>query len=218
VIVYTAVFGNTDPLCEPAVKTDVRMVCFTDQPIKSSRWEIVRLPVSEAPKRESRRYKQPSHRIFPDADLTLWIDCCYTLLMDPREIAARNPGLITAFRHHRRDRIKDEAEVIIRSGKGKRDAIMAQLAAYQSDGWDTDANPQRAIHCGGFLLRRHTPEVRAFNEAWHHEVQTRTLRDQMSIDYVASKTGVKIDRFTGTCRSNPYARLAVIPRKPTNDF
>lgn len=217
-IVYTTVFGNTDALAEPVARGDARFVCFTDQPITSRHWEIVKVPTLAAPKRECRKYKQRSHAVFPDADLTLWIDCNFTLLMAPERIAEMHAGDLTAFRHHKRNRITDEAKVIIQSGKGKADAINAQLAAYKADGWDTDENPQRAIHNGGFLLRRHTPALIRFNETWHYEVQTRTLRDQMSIDYVAHKTGIRIDEFEGNVKANPYARLAISPRKPTNDY
>ena len=217
-IVYSCIFGATDPLREPKRPGNTRFVLFTDQDIKSKRWEVVRLPKMPAPKRESRNYKQPSHLIFPDADATLWIDAAFTLLADPLEILARYPQEMVGFRHHKRSRIKEEAPAIVRAGKGRAKDVFAQLAAYQADGWDTDAKPQRLITNGGFLLRRHTPRVRAFNELWHHEVQTRSLRDQMSIDYCAHKVGLPIAHFPGTVKANQFATLSVLRRKPTNDF
>ena len=217
-IVYTTVFGDTDPLREPKRPGTARWVCFTDRPLKSSVWEIVQVPPSSTPKRECRKLKQPSHLVFPDAEITLWVDAQMELLVSPDELAARYGGELTGFRHHKRCRIKDEAPAIIAAGKGKADAIYAQLAAYQADGWDTDANPQRAITNGGFLLRRHTDRVKRFNELWHHEVQTRTLRDQMSIDYCAAKAGLPIKYFPGNMVQNPIARRNHYPSKPTNDF
>jgi hypothetical protein len=217
-VVYTCVFGDTDPLRDPLQPGRTRFVCFTDRPIKSRVWEIVRLPKRIAPKRACREYKQPSHLIFPDADATLWIDAQMILLVDPQQIAAQYPGEFTGFKHHKRQRIKDEAEAIIRAGKGKADAIHAQLAAYQAEGWDTEAEPQQAITNGGFMLRRHTERVKAFNDMWHHEVQTRTLRDQMSLDYCAARTGLQIDYFPGNVAQNPLARRLAYPHKPTNDF
>lgn len=217
-VVYTTVFGDTDPLREPRVKSSWRFVCFTDQRIRSSCWEIVRVPPTDTPKRECRRLKQPSHLVFPEADVTLWIDAQMVLIVPPEQLAKQYTGDFTGFKHHKRRRITDEAEAIIRAGKGKRHAIHAQLAAYKADGWDTDDNPQRAITNGGFLLRRHTDTVRAFNEAWHHEVQSRTLRDQMSLDYCAHKVGMKIDYFAGNMVFNPVAKRMHYPHKPTNDF
>ena len=216
--VYTTFFGRTDALAEPRCRADWQFVCCTDQAITSKRWLIRRLPVLDRPKRECRKYKHQPHIVFPRAEISLWIDCNFTLTMPPEEVARLHAGPIAAFRHHKRNRILDEAQAIINSGKGQRDTVMAQLEAYQRDGWDTDDSPQQAIHNGGFLLRRHTPEMIRFMDAWHHEVQTRTLRDQMSFDYVAHKHGIQIDELHGTVRRNPYAVLATTPGKPTNDF
>lgn len=217
-VVYSTIFGDTDPLREPKCPGTTRFVLFTDQNVQSKHWEIIRVPVSETPKRLCRQYKQPSHEVFPDADATLWIDAQLELLVDPRSLLAQFPGELTGFRHHKRNRIKDEAEAIIRAGKGKPDAIRAQLAAYQADGWDTYKRPQRAITNGGFLLRRHTETVRRFNALWHHEVQTRTLRDQMSLDYCAAKVGLRITHVPGNFSVNPFVRRHGYPNKPTSDF
>lgn len=216
-VVYSCVTGVTDKLREPRNPGRTRFVLFTDQDVKSDVWEVIRLKPQEAPKRACRLFKQPSHEIFPDYDATLWVDASLELLVDPEELAEQYSGAFTGFLHHKRKRIKDEAEAIIRSGKGKRDAIYAQLAAYQSDGWDTDSNPQQVITNGGFMLRRHTPEVKEFNLLWNREVQSRTLRDQMSLDYCAAKAGLKIDYFAGNVASNPYV-LRHSCGKPTNDF
>lgn len=217
-VVYTCVFGDTDPLRDPARPGRARFVCFTDQLVRSRVWEIVQLPRQEAPKRACRAHKQPSHLVFPEAEATLWVDAQFHLQADPMEILRRYTGEFTGFRHPKRSRITDEAEAIIRAGKGKADAIHAQLAAYQADGWDTPARPQRVITNGGFILRRHTERVKHFNELWHHEVQTRTLRDQMSLDYCAAKAELRIDYLPGNMVRNPFGRRINYPRKPTNDF
>lgn len=217
-VVYTCVFGDTDPLRDPLKTGGVRFVCFTDQPVKSKVWEIVTLPKQDAPKRVCRQYKQPSHLIFPEADATLWVDAQFQLTANPLDILRKYPGEFTGFRHHKRDRITDECEAIIVAGKAKPDAVRAQLAAYKAEGWDTDAKPQRAITNGGCMLRRHTDRVKRFNDAWNHEVQTRTLRDQMSLDYCAAKVGMPIAYFPGNMVQNPIGRRIHYPSKPTNDF
>lgn len=216
-VVYSCIFGRTDPLHEPRRPGGTRFVMFTDQDIRSKHWEIVRVPTLAAPKRESRKYKQPSHQVFPEAEATLWIDAGFTLLVDPLKILQQFPQEFVGFKHHKRQRITDEAQAIIRAGKGLEGPTLAQLAAYQADGWDTDENPQQAITNGGFLLRRHTPWVKAFNGLWDYEVQTRTLRDQMSLDYCAAQAGMPIHHFPGTVRHNNLATLHYC-NTPTNDF
>lgn len=217
-IVYSCIFGKTDPLTEPVNPGSTRFVMFTDQNIRSRHWEIVRVPETDTPKRLCRTYKQLSHVTFPDAEVTLWLDAQMQLLVDPAELLKRFPGDFTGFKHHKRSRIRDEAPAIVLAGKGKPEGIYAQLRAYHADGWDTDANPQRAITNGGFMLRRHTDTVRRFNELWNHEVQTRTLRDQMSLDYCAAKVGLRIDYVPGNMVINSVAKRHSYPRKPTNDF
>jgi hypothetical protein len=202
-VVYTTVFGQTDKLREPTNPGSARFVVFTDQDITSKRWEIVMVPTLAAPKRECRKYKQLSHVVFPDADATLWVDAQFHLSSDPLDLLATYPAELTGFRHHKRKRITDECEAIIRAGKAKPEAVRAQLAAYKADGWDTDDNPQAEITNGGVLLRRHAPRVIRFNELWHAEVQARTLRDQMSIDYCAAKVGLEIAYFPGNMVANP---------------
>lgn len=216
-VVYTTVFGQTKPLHEPAAASDARFICFTDQPITSDRWEIVRVPPTSTPSRECRRLKQLSHIVFPSAHFTLWTDSNFSLKVDPVELLQRYPYPVTTFRHPHRKRIRDEAGVIISHGKGKAATISAQLAAYQAEGFDTEENPQRMISAGGFVLRRHTEAVKRFNEVWFHEVQTRSLRDQMSIDYAAWKTGLRIHYFPGTYLDNEVAELTRYKRA-TIDF
>lgn len=216
-VVYTTVFGRTKPLNEPRVDSGARFVCFTDQPLESPRWEIVRVEPLEAPNRESRRYKQLSHAMFPDADATLWIDSNFVLRVDPARIAQEHPHPVVTFHHPQRSRISDEAQAIIAHGKAVPETVLAQLAAYRADGFDTDANPQRRLSAGGFILRRHGEDVRRFNEFWHRQVQAWTLRDQMSIDYSAWKTGIRIAHFPGSHRDTPYADF-IRMQVPVHDF
>lgn len=217
-IVYTTVMGRTDPLREPLNPGGVRFVCFTDQPLQSQHWEIVRVPVTDTPNREHHRLKQLSHIALPEADASLWIDAAFLLHARPLNVLAKSTHDVMGFKHPDRTRISQEALAIVRANKGRASDINAQLNAYQAHGWDTDDNPQQHITNGGFLLRRHTPEVKKFNEAWHREVQQRSLRDQMSIDFVAHQCGVAIGHFEGTVRKNAFATLHVMPGKKTTDF
>lgn len=216
-VVYTTVFGDTKPLHEPLVASGARFVCFTDQAIRSDRWEIVPVPSSNTPSRDCRRLKQLSHVVFPGADATLWMDSNFSLKVDPAALLEQYPHPMTTFRHPHRNRISDEAKVIISHGKGKQAAIKAQLAAYQADGFDTAACPQQVISAGGFVLRRHVEAVKRFNDIWHREVQARSLRDQMSIDYSAWKAGLRIHHFPGTYLKNDVADLTRY-RRATIDF
>lgn len=212
--VFTCVFGNTDPLHEPECKGRARFVCFTDQPITSRHWEIVRLPAQAAPTRASRQMKALSHRSV-HTEWSLWMDANFTLAVEPRRLLEH--GEFVTFRHRDRTRIADEAREIIRLEKARPAAARRQLATYQAAGFDTDANPMHELSCNGVVLRRHTSEVVALNEAWARELATHTLRDQMSLDYCAWRLRYKLARWPGTHDSNPYFHHRYY-RRPTNDY
>lgn len=216
-IVYTAAFGNTDPLQEPETTAGARFVCFTDQPFKSKRWEIVRMPTQEAPTRASRVLKLNPHRLFTGADASLWMDACFSLRTPFSDLLAQYPHEIITFRHRDRQRIVDEAHEIARIGKAKPITVFRQLATYQSEGFDTANNRMAELSCNGVVMRRHTPRVAALNEAWTREIEQHTLRDQMSLDYVAWKLGLKLGRWPGTHAENPHFGYRYFKR-PVNDF
>ena len=105
----------------------------------------------------------------------------------------------------------------MRLGKAKADAVARQLAAYHADGFDTDAAPQQQLSCNGVILRQHTKAVRRLNEAWARELETHTLRDQMSLDYVCWKKRFELSKWPGLHRDNPYFRFKHYKR-PVNDY
>lgn len=203
-IVYTALFGETDPLHEPACATTARFVCLTDQPgLLSERWEVFYLPPQTAPTRASRLVKALSHRQFA-ADWSLWLDASFTLLVDPYTLL--HHGELVSFRHHVRNRIRDEGVAVVQAGMADAETIARQLSTYHAAGFDTDARPQQQLSAMGAILRRHTPAVMAFNEAWAAELRQYSPRDQLSADYVAWRQGLSIAHWPGTIPDNPYFR------------
>lgn len=217
IVVYTAHFGNTDPLHEPGNFPGARFVCFTDHEVKSDQWEVRRLPPVVKPTRASRIHKLSSHLLFPTADVTIWMDCCFELLTPPQELVELYRDDITVFRHRDRTRIKDEAAEIIRLRKALPEVTRDQLAAYQSEGFDTDAAPMTELSCNGVVMRRNTPAISALNELWLRQIRQHTLRDQMSLDYCLWKLGMAPARWPGTHDTCPHFRHQHYKR-PVNDF
>ena len=212
-IVYTALFGYTDPLHEPLCQSQARFVCYTDQPLKSQRWEIIRVPRQDFPTRISRLTKAMSHKLL-DCEWSLWMDANFTIITDPYLLLDDNE--ISLFKHPDRTRITDEAQEIIRLQKTCPDKIRAQLAAYKADGFDTDSNPQKILSQNGVILRKHTPQICKLNEMWAHEIHTKSLRDQMSLNYCAWKLGVDINYWPGYHRNNSHFLFKHFKR-PVND-
>jgi len=204
-IVYTALIGDTDPLHEPAVSTDCRFVCFTDQDIKSKRWEIVRIQSSGGPTRTARMLKALPQTLFPQEDAWLWIDCCFEMLADPLAIHHTATEDIITFRHQYWNSISNEARAIVKLKKARPQAVFAQLAAYHKAGFDTPLNPQLSLSCTGVVYRRRTDQILNLNQFWAKQLRF-SLRDQMSLDYCAWKLGITVGRWPGFVGDNPIAR------------
>ena len=212
ITVYTTVLGATDPLYEPAVDWPGRMICYTDQPgLTSARWELLRLPPQAAPARMARRLKALSH-VYTDTPWSLWLDACFTLQADPTRLARH--GDWVRFRHPDNAHLAAEAAAILRAQKAPAEQIKAQLATYQAAGF-TPAVQREQSACG-VIMRQHTPATIALNEAWDAEIQGRSLRDQMSLDYCAWKLGQPLAAWPGHHRANPYFRFHH-HRRPVND-
>ena len=71
--------------------------------------------------------------------------------------------------------------------------IRAQIYRYTQEGYPANNG---LMECS-ILLRRNTKKIRQFNELWWSEIQTGSIRDQISFPYVARKIGIKINYFPG---------------------
>lgn len=207
ILVYTAWFGEADTLKPaPTCGPDVRFVCFTDRAEAVQGWRMERMSAGQNPRLSARLVKMNPPT---DADVSIWMDASFELLMDPRDIVAaavRIPSLVVAFVHPDRARMSDEAAVVSRLGLAAAHKVSAQVAMYQAAGFDTEARPQSVLTATGLLVRWSHARVTAFNARWYDEVTTHTLRDQLSVDYAAWVTGMPVGYLEGHYRDNRYVR------------
>ena len=85
-IVYTVIFDDYDVLLPPLTRPKgVRYVCVADRvPPSSEGWEIRHVDPPETGHPYAQRwYKILSHRLFPDEEVTLYLDGTYQLKVDP---------------------------------------------------------------------------------------------------------------------------------------
>lgn len=205
-VTYTTVFGRQcDELYDPALtyKTKHPLICFTDQPIKSSTWEIVQMPTVQNPVAANRQMKILWHKVFPDAVDCMYCDANFELRKPIEQLDL--PHSFYNHRHHARSRISDEALRIIYWRKADKKQILHQLQTYQSKGFDTEKNPQRILSCNMVLYRQQGCEELC--ERWWAELEQHTLRDQMSLDFVAWQIGFDIHRFGGTVRCTRLGKM-----------
>ena len=174
-VVYTAQFGGYDKLTPVASIPGVRHVLFTDGP-EVSGWECLRPHPTEATnRRENRKYKILSHRLFPHADWTIYHDANLPLTVDPRDIVANCQSGLNLYRHPWRVCLYEEARAV--AGQVTRKTLKAQLHRYRRKGFPENLG----LYCGGFLVR--SSEANGINEKWWTEYQVGCCRDQISLPY-----------------------------------
>jgi len=100
---------------------------------------------------------------------------------------------IAVFAHAERYCLYQEAAHCIHRHKDDPEVIRRQVSRYTQEG--VPANYGLA-ECS-ILLRRHTKQVREFNELWWNEILAGSVRDQISFPYVAWKTGIKVNYIPG---------------------
>ncbi len=203
--VFTAVFGDTDRLRDPAiVAPTVRYYCASDQPVVSRIWRPLAIPARPTPVDAARHFKlgldvyQEAQRV----DAYLWIDAAYQLRVDPTILL---PFLLRAdlvvLPHPHRSTIAAEAAEITKLQLAPALAVSRQVARYRKRDY-----PDMRLSSTGFLLRRNDARTRDFNARWLAELLINGHpRDQLSFDYVAWVCGLCIYDLEGSYRENPYA-------------
>lgn len=221
VAVSSCIFGSSDFLRRPTSKQisdyskkNVCFVMFVDEQTLSKlsaegntrddkgyigMWKIV--VVRNLPYKDMRRTgKVPkflSHRLFPSARYSIWLDSKMRLQIDPMLIIEyflwRKKSEYAISNHYDRHCVWEEVQQNKRLNKYNHTAIDEQFAFYQSDGlvkFDP-LNPNTPLPSyvpeGSFIVRAHTPMSNLFSCLWFNEVDRFTSRDQLSFAYTYLK-------------------------------
>ena len=186
-------------------------VCYTDDgSTRSNTWKVMpaydgykitpemdSYQLREANTRNAKHHKVMMHE-YADCDCSLWIDSSATLRKSVAEIVDRYMGDhdIVFFPHWVRSGpgrtcAYTEAKVVVNWGIDHREVVEPQMERYRGEGYPEE----NGLSYGGFILRRHTEEVRRFNCLWWDEIRQHSRRDQLSLDYCLWKTGLKAGRL-----------------------
>lgn len=211
VVVYTAITNKSndyDDLKEQpstARNTGVDFVAFLEAGIESKTWTCQQINKGlPDPNRNAKIHKILSHKYFPDKMYSLWIDGSVSIefpfsIERLIEIYLADAD-IALFKHTERHCIYQEANICIQRRLDDPAIIKKQIEKYTKDGHPSNAGLGECT----ILLRRHTEQIKAFNEAWWQEIVAGSRRDQISFSYLARKMGIKIRYFPGHLRSPNY--------------
>ncbi|KAF8408085.1 hypothetical protein HHK36_007226 [Tetracentron sinense] len=221
IVVSSCIFGSSDFLRRPArkkiseySKQNVCFVMFLDEQtiVKLSSegqapddggfiglWRIVivrNLPYMDT-RRTGKVPKFLSHRLFPSARFSIWLDSKMRLQTDPILILEyflwRKRSEYAISNHYDRHCVWEEVLQNKRLNKYNHTAIDEQFMFYQSDGLTkfdpSDPNTPLPSYVpeGSFIVRAHTPMSNLFSCLWFNEVDRFTSRDQLSFAYTYLK-------------------------------
>ncbi|KAM7255252.1 hypothetical protein ACFE04_020493 [Oxalis oulophora] len=235
IVVASAIFSAFDDVHQPRNISDYsrHTVCFImfvdeqteaylkansylDSTRKIGIWRIVvvhNLPYTDG-RRTGKIPKLLSHRMFPDARFSIWIDGKLELVADPHQILERflwrQNATFAISRHYRRFDVFTEAEANKAAGKYDNASIDFQIEFYKTEGLTSYTRAKLPITSdvpeGCVILREHVPISNLFTCLWFNEIDRFTSRDQLSFstvrDKIKAKTNFNVNMFLDCERRN----------------
>ncbi|XP_027345876.1 uncharacterized protein LOC113857842 isoform X3 [Abrus precatorius] len=167
-------------------------------------WRLVLLkyPPYDEPRRNGKVPKILTHRLFPQAQYSIWIDGKMELIVDPLLILERylwrgkHTFAIAQHKHHRS--IYEEADANKRRKRYARPLIDLHMKIYYYEGmkpWNSNKKTISDVPEGAIIIREHTATNNLFSCLWFNEVHLFTPRDQLSFGYVAYRLGESFKFF-----------------------
>jgi len=219
-VVYTAIIGQYDKLNIPThVTPEFDYICYTDnKDLKSNFWQIRLIPKNDLldNTRIARELKIRPHLLFPEYEISIWIDGNVEIRKDIKELIFRHTeelrqNLIT-FGHPLRDCIYEEALKCIEIKKDSEEIITKQMDKYRNLGYPIN----HGLVESNVIIRRHNAkEIIKFSESWWLEVKNFSKRDQLSFNYVSWNENVTYHLLEGNTRgSNDYFFASLNHQKP----
>lgn len=179
-VIFSCLFGNYDQLNQAPKFDGWDAVLFTDTiPKQNKGWQIRHIP-SENQKLDSRRYKLLSHIHLPEYDLVCYQDANIILKEEP-------PSQPMWLRHPRRQKVSEEAQIVLRSGKADRRMVATQLAFYRQNRFKDNAG----LFQNSFFVRNHSERMNSLMELTFSIYEKFQTRDQLALPFASAKLGIK---------------------------
>ncbi|KAK6916757.1 Protein of unknown function DUF616 [Dillenia turbinata] len=161
-------------------------------------WRLILLkdPPYDEPRRNGKVPKILTHRLFPQAQYSIWIDGKMELIVDPLLILERylwrgkHTFAIAQHKHHHS--IYEEADACKRRKRYARPLIDLHMKIYRYEGmepWSPMKDTISDVPEGAVIVREHTAMSNLFSCLWFNEVNLFTPRDQLSFGYVVYRLG-----------------------------
>jgi len=194
IVVYSAVIGGKDhPRLQPQ-EEGVRYVLFTDTPVEVEGWENIVIPIHRNTRRTARKVKVLSHKYFPDADYTIWIDGNMQLTEKPSYYVKKymHTLAIACRPHPAWHCIYEEANQINLRRYEDTDVLVSWVKKLINENY-----PENNLLGETGLLVRNMAfyAMEEFENLWWECIEAYSQRDQLSFDYVMWRLGISYERI-----------------------
>ena len=190
-VIYTAIMGDMDELIDPKfIQDSVDYICFTDSDaLKSDVWKIYKINFKHiTPRRTAKIFKIIPSYIFENYLYSIWMDGCCEIIGTCDTMIALVQGnySMCCFAHPSNNCIYHEADTCIMFNKDNPNIINNQIKYYKEQGYPE----KNGLIMGTVLARRHhDKQLTVVMEHWMEEIENRSVRDQISFNYIAWKFG-----------------------------
>ena len=209
-VLYTARFGEPGRINIPEISIpDVDRFFFTDldveegchqripirknQYIRNDFYEVKKINLDHLPPIRRQRYVKIiiPNEIFNNYEYSVYVDCKRPLAVDFEwllNFLVPQSDFATRLHRRKRDCIYEEGKICIERAMDNEETISRQLDFYKREGYPV----HNGLYWTTILFRRHTERLKMFSMFWWMQLERYSLRDQISLPYVAWKHGMKI--------------------------
>lgn len=206
--VYTCITGDYDEVKELAFQeSGVDYYLFTNNKnIISSSWKVIYIENEGLDNiRLARKIKVLGHPILEQYDITVWLDGASYIKKSIKEFIANYCDLdqycLVGFKHRERDCIYEEALECVKVRKEKKEVIQRQIKKYKQEGYPE----HNGLIESTILIRKHLDrKLRQTMMDWFSEISDFSYRDQLSFNYVVSRSKLNYDLLDMNVFDNEY--------------
>jgi hypothetical protein len=203
IAVYSCITGGYEEIKNDHVWDGADFYFFTDKPVEGENWNFRKATtLFSDPRRNARYHKILSHLMFPEYEYTVWIDGAVTLKVPVQYLIDRMGKMdLLTFKHPDRKTVREEAEECIRLKRDYPDIINSTIKRLTDENFNID-KPKLAET--RVVVRKNNEKVKEFNEEWFYRLTTGSLRDQLTFNFAAWKTGLHVRYMPAISRGNTW--------------
>lgn len=209
ICVYTCITGDYDNIHEIEKKElGIDYYLFTNnKKIKSSTWNVIYIEDNTLDnQRLSRRIKMLGDPIINENyDISLWMDASVVFKSSIKEFIKKyhdsKKAPFSAFVHHSRSCIYDEAIACIKERKDTKENIEKHINFLKQENYP----PKNGLYEMTVFIKEHNNKVvKETMKLWFEMICKYSKRDQLSFMYCVWKTKMKINPINLNVWKNPY--------------